>query len=72
MKKIFLFLLFVILLNAQESGKSIKNEKELEDDSKKRLIELQERVKKAQERTEALNKLEKTVDELNEKLGIKK
>lgn len=72
MKEIFLFLSFMILLNAQESGKSIKNEKELEDDSKKRLIELQERVKKAQERTEALNKLEKTVDELNEKLSIKK
>ncbi|MCX6077493.1 MAG: hypothetical protein NTW78_11510 [Campylobacterales bacterium] len=72
MKKVFLFLLFVILLNAQESSKSIENEKKLEDDSKKKLIELQQRVKKAQERTEALNKLEKTVGELNGKLGIKK
>lgn len=76
MKKVFISLFLVSFIfnfaNAQESSKSIKNEKELEDDSKKRLIELQERVKKAQERTEALNKLEKTVDELNEKLGIKK
>lgn len=50
-----------------------------EDDSSKKLIELQEktkkaqeRVKKGQEREESLNKLEKTVNELNGTLGIKK
>lgn len=76
MKKIFLFLSFVLLLNAQDVSKSTEK---AEDDSSKKTLELQERLKKIQERgkkideeEEKLKKLRKTVDELNGTLGIKK
>lgn len=83
MKKIFLFLSFVLLLNAQDVSKLTEKG---EDDSSKKLLELQERMKKAQDRVkkideeekqihkekEDLSKLRKTVDELNGTLGIKK
>ena len=87
MKKIFLFLSFVLLLNAQDVSKTTEK---AEDDSPKKLLELQERMKKTQEKVKKineedkkekkqidarkgrLNKLEKTVDELNGTLGTKK
>lgn len=83
MKKIFitLFLISFVLnfANAEEvkQSKQIKdtNKNELdnnEDDSSKKLLELQERLKKTQKRTEDLKELRKTVDELNGTLGIKK
>ena len=47
MKKIFLFLSFVLLLNAQDVSKTTEK---AEDDSSKKTLELQERLKKIQER----------------------
>ena len=75
---IFLVSLFFNFANAED----VKQTKELsskEDDSSKKLLELQERMKKAQERVKKVNveeedlkKSRKTIDELNSTLGIKK
>lgn len=83
MKKIFISIFLISFIfnfaNAEEvkQSKQIKdtNKNELdnnEDDSSKKLLELQERLKKTQKRTEDLKELRKTVDELNGTLGIKK
>ena len=78
MKSIFLALfvlasIFIISLNAEEINKStIENDKKVENNSKNKLAELQERTKNAQQKSESLDKLEKTVSEINDKLGIKK
>ena len=82
MKKIFLSILLISFIFNFVNAEEVKQTKELsskEDDSSKKLLELQERMKKAQDRVrrideeeENLKRLRKTVNELNDTLGIKK
>ncbi len=84
MKSIFFVLLLLVSIfnycNAEEIGRlTTENDKKIENNSSKKLLELQNRldktqksVEETQKKTDDLNKLEKTVNELNDKLGIKK